>query len=129
MASVNMSNVNFYIPHIVLKPPHKQPEVSTSNKHRRYIQPVVSQPLALRNDQDNDSSDDSLPSLDELLRPSQNEDSPQMPPQNYNLLYRLKQELADVGHLLTNPTPNSIYVLGNSQGRFLGSLLYTCIPY
>src|ERR1700733_3170573 len=117
MASVNMSNVNFYNPNTVLKPPpHKQPAFSTLNKHQQTIQPIMSQHPAPRNVRDVDLSDDSLPSLSELLRPSRNVNTPQISPQNWNLLHRSKQELA--GDSRPKPTtPNSIYKPGNSQRR------------
>ena len=130
MATVNMSNVNFYNPDTVLNPPYKKTLVSTLNMHRRPLQPINSQASAFRNDRDDDSSDDSLPSLDDLLRPSQNKDIPQMPPQNYDPLHRSEKELIDESGLLTDPTTlNSVYVLGSTQGRFLSSLLYLYTLY
>jgi hypothetical protein len=80
--------------------------------------------------QDNDSLDDSLPSLEELLRPPQNKDIAQLPHQNHQPLHISKRQLIDEGRLLTDATtPNSAYVPGNTQSRFLSSLLYAHTPY
>ncbi|KFY32208.1 hypothetical protein V493_00413, partial [Pseudogymnoascus sp. VKM F-4281 (FW-2241)] len=65
--------------------------------------------------QDNDSLDDSLPSLEELLRRPQNSDIPQVP-QNHKNVHISKRQLIDESRLLPDPkTPNSVYVPGNTQ--------------
>jgi len=53
---------------------------------------------------DNDSSDDSLPSLDELFRSRQNRDVPQVAPQNREPVHGPKHELFDEGCLPTDST-------------------------
>jgi hypothetical protein len=119
-----MSNVNFYNPNTAPKLPHKKPAASAL-KHQWPLQPVDSQPLALQNDQHNDSSDDSLPLFDEMFCPYKNKNIPQMPPQNYDPLYRSKHELFDEGRLPTNlTTSNSIYLPVNTRGRIFSSILY-----
>lgn len=121
MATMNMSNVNFYNPNTA---PRKKPALSALNKHQGPLQPIKSQPSALRNDRDNDSSDDSLPLFDKLFRPSQNKGIPQIPSQNYDPLGRSK-ELFDEGYLPTDPTTsNAIYLPASSRGRIFSLLLY-----
>jgi len=63
---------------------------------------------------DNDSSDDSLPSFDELFRPPKNRDILQVPTQNHEPLRGSKRQLFEEGCLLTDPTTSR----GNTQGRF-----------
>ncbi|ELR10299.1 hypothetical protein GMDG_04683 [Pseudogymnoascus destructans 20631-21] len=89
MATVNMNCVEFYNPNPkpALKASHAQLTKSLLNKPRLPLQPSRSPSAMLAGDvQDNDSLDDSLPSLEEL------------------------------GHLLTDATTlNSAYVPGNTQ--------------
>lgn len=131
MATVNMNCVEFYYPKPALKASHAQLTRSVLNKHRPPLQPSKSPPAASAwNVQDNDSLDDSLPSLEELFRPSQNRDILQVPHQNHKPVHISKRQLIDESCLLTDPTtPNSVYVPGNSQRRFLSSLLYAHTPY
>ena len=133
MAIVNMNSVEFYDPNPkpALKSLHSQLTTSVLNKHRLPLQPSRSpSPMSAGDVQDNDSLDDSLPSLEELLRPPQNRDIPQVPHQNHKPLYISKRQLIDEGRLLTDATtPNSAYVPGNTQSRFLSSLLYAHTPY
>ncbi|ELR06270.1 hypothetical protein GMDG_02064 [Pseudogymnoascus destructans 20631-21] len=81
MATVNMSNFNFYTPNAAPKLPLKKLAASELNNHRQ-------QPSALRDDRNNDSSDDSLPLFDELFRPYQNKYIPQILSQNHDSLHR-----------------------------------------
>ena len=133
MATVNMNCVEFYSPNPVLKASHAQLTRSVLNKHLPSLQPSISPPgdaESARNVQDSDSLDDSLPSLDELFQASRNGDIPQMPHQNQKPPHISKRQLIDESRLLTDATtPNSVYVLGNNQSRFLSSLLYAHTPY
>ena len=133
MATVNMNCVEFYNhnPKPALKASHAQLTKSVLNNHRLPLQPSRSPPAMSAGDvQDNDSLDDSPPSLEELLRPPQNRDIPQVPHQNHKPLHISKRQLIDEGCLLTDATtPNSAYVPGNTQSRFLSSLLYAHTPY
>jgi hypothetical protein len=84
----------------------------------RPLQPSKSPPRnadSTRNVQDNDSLDDSLPSLDELFQASQNGDIPQVPHQNHKPVHISKRQLIDESRLVTDSTTtNLVYVLGNS---------------
>ncbi|KFY97716.1 hypothetical protein V500_01950, partial [Pseudogymnoascus sp. VKM F-4518 (FW-2643)] len=119
MAIVNMNCVEFYNPNPkpALKVSHDQLTKSVLNKHRLPLQPSRSPPAMSAGDvQDNDSLDDSPPSLEELLRPPQNRDIPQVPRQNHKPLHFSKRQLIDEGRLLTDATtPNPAYVPGNTQ--------------
>ncbi|KFY68489.1 hypothetical protein V496_01034 [Pseudogymnoascus sp. VKM F-4515 (FW-2607)] len=119
MAIVNMNCVEFYNPNPkpALKASHDQLTKSVLNKHRLPLQPSRSPPAMSAGDvQDNDSLDDSPPSLEELLRPPQNRDNPQVPHQNHKPLHFSKRKLIDEGRLLTDATtPNPAYVPGNTQ--------------
>ncbi|KFY42804.1 hypothetical protein V494_02234 [Pseudogymnoascus sp. VKM F-4513 (FW-928)] len=132
MATVNMNCVEFFNPNPkpTFKASHAQPTKSVLNNHRQPLQPNRSPSGTLAGDvQDNDSLDDSLPSLEELLRP-QNRDIPQVPHQNHKPPHISKRQLNNKGHLLTGATtPNSAYVPGNTQSRFLSSLLYAHTTY
>ena len=131
MATVNMNCVEFYDPNPkpALKSSHTQLTRSVLNKHQLPLQPSRWPSAMSAGDVlDNDSFDDSLPSLEELLRPPQNGDTPQVP-QNHKNVHISKRQLIDEGRLQTNPTTtNSAYVPGNTQSRFLSSL-YAHIPY
>ncbi len=135
MAIVKMNSVEFYDPNPkpALKSLHTQLTTSVLNKHRLPLQPSISPPGdagSAQNVQDNGSLDDFLPSLDELFQASRNGDIPQVPHQNHRSLYISKRQLIDEGRLQTNPTTtNSAYVPGNTQSRFLSSLLYAHTPY
>ncbi|KFY98512.1 hypothetical protein V498_01413, partial [Pseudogymnoascus sp. VKM F-4517 (FW-2822)] len=119
MATVNMNCVEFYNPNPepAFKASHTQRTKSVLNKHQLPLQASKSPSAMLAGDvQDNDSLDDSLPSLEELLRPPQNRDISQVPHQNHKPLHILKRQLIDEGRLLTDATaPNSAYVPGNTQ--------------
>ncbi|KFY78809.1 hypothetical protein V498_09049 [Pseudogymnoascus sp. VKM F-4517 (FW-2822)] len=119
MATVNMNCVEFYNPNpeTALKASHAHLTKSVLNKHRLPLQPSRSPPAMSAGDvQDNDSLDDSLPSLEELLRPPQNRDIPQVSHQNHKPLHISKRQLIDESRLLTDATtPNSVYVPGNNQ--------------
>ena len=132
MATVNMNCVEFYNPNpkTALMASHTQLTKSVLNKHRLPLQPSRSPSAMSAGDvQDNDSLDDSLPSLEELLRPPQNRDIPHVP-QNHKNVHISKRQLIDESCLLTDPiTPNSAYVSGNTQSRFHSSLLYAHTPY
>ena len=131
MATVNMNCVEFYDPNPkpALKSSHTKLTRSVLNKHQLPLQPSRWPSAMSAGDvQDNDSLDDSLPSLEELLRPPQNRDIPQVP-QNHKNAHISKRQLIDEGRLQTNPTTtNSAYVPGNTQSRFLSSL-YAHTPY
>ncbi|ELR07361.1 hypothetical protein GMDG_08376 [Pseudogymnoascus destructans 20631-21] len=133
MATVNMNCIEFYNPNPkrTFKASQVQPTKSVLNNHRQPLQPNRSPSATLAGDvQDNHSLDDSLPSLEELLRPLQNGDIPRVPHQNHKPLHISKRQLNDEGHLLTGATtPNSAYVPGNTQSRFLSSLLYAHTTY
>ncbi|KFY82529.1 hypothetical protein V498_08563 [Pseudogymnoascus sp. VKM F-4517 (FW-2822)] len=109
MATVNMNCVEFYKPNSALKASHAQLMRPALNKHLPSLQPSISPPAAsAQNVQDNDSLDDSLPSLDELFQAPRNRNTPQMPHQNHMPLYISKRQLIDEGRLLTDATnPNS----------------------
>ncbi len=96
------------------------------------LQPSKSSPGdadSARNVQDSDLLDDSLPSLDELFQASRNGDTPQVP-HHYKPLHILKRQLIDEKCLLRDPTtPDSVYVPGNTQSRFLSLPLYASTPY
>lgn len=62
---------------------------------------------------DNDLSDDSLPSLDKLLRPPKNGDTPQLPPQIHEPLHGSKHQLFKEDCLPTDSTTSK----GNTKGR------------
>jgi len=130
MATVNMNCVEFYVPNPTLKASHAQLTRSVLNKHQLPLQPSRSPSAMSAGDvQDNDLLDDSFPSLEELLRPPQNRDIPQVP-QNHKNVHISKRQLIDESRVLTDPkTPNSVYVPGNTQSRFLSSLLYAHTPY
>ncbi|OAF59301.1 hypothetical protein VC83_04107 [Pseudogymnoascus destructans] len=119
MATVNMNCIEFYNPNPkrTFKASQVQPTKSVLNNHRQPLQPNRSPSATLAGDvQDNHSLDDSLPSLEELLRPLQNGDIPRVPHQNHKPLHISKRQLNDEGHLLTGATtPNSAYVPGNTQ--------------
>ncbi|KFY68573.1 hypothetical protein V496_00988 [Pseudogymnoascus sp. VKM F-4515 (FW-2607)] len=119
MATVNMNCVEFYNPNPkpALKAAHAQLTKSVLNKHQLPLQPSRSPPAMSAGDvQGNDSLDDSLPSLEELLRPPQNRHIAQVPHENHQPLHISKRELMDEGRLLTNATtPNPAYVPGNTQ--------------
>ncbi|KFZ18448.1 hypothetical protein V502_04092, partial [Pseudogymnoascus sp. VKM F-4520 (FW-2644)] len=119
MATVNMNCVEFYNPNAkpALKASYAQLAKSGLNKHRLPLQPSRSPPAMSAGDvQDNDSLDDSLPSLEELPRPLQNRDIPQEPDQNHKPLHISKRQLIAEGRLLIDATtPNSAYVPGNTQ--------------
>ncbi|KFY28425.1 hypothetical protein V493_02941 [Pseudogymnoascus sp. VKM F-4281 (FW-2241)] len=121
MATVNMNCVEFYNPNRkpALKASHAQLTKSVMNKHRLPLQPSRSPSALSAGDvQDKDLLDDSLPSLEELLRPPQNRDIPQVPHQTHKPLHIPKRQLIDEGRLLTDATtPNSAYVSGNTQGE------------
>jgi hypothetical protein len=123
MATVNMNCVEFYNPNLALKASHAQLTRLVLNKHRTPLQPSKSPSRdadLARNVQDNDSLDDSLPSLDELFQASRNGDIPQVPHQNHKPVHISKRQLIDESRLVTDSTtPNPVYVLGNSQRRFL----------
>jgi len=131
MATVNMNCVEFYNPKPALKASHAQLMRSVLNKHRPPLQTSKSPPAAsTRIVQENDSLDYSLPSLEELFHPPQNGDISQVPHQNDKPVHILKRQLIDESRLLTDPTtPNSVCMPGNSQRRFLSSLLYARTPY
>ncbi|KFY96757.1 hypothetical protein V500_02307 [Pseudogymnoascus sp. VKM F-4518 (FW-2643)] len=118
MATVNMNCVEFYDPNPkpALKSSHTQLTRSVLNKHQLPLQPSRWPSAMSAGDvQDSDSLDDSLPSLEELLRPPQNRDIPQVP-QNHKNAHISKRQLIDEGRLQTNPTTtNSAYVPGNTQ--------------
>ncbi|ELR10098.1 hypothetical protein GMDG_04498 [Pseudogymnoascus destructans 20631-21] len=119
MATVNMNCVEFYNPNPkpTFKASHAQPTKSVLNNHRLPLQPSRSPSAKLAGDvQDNDSLDDSLLLLEELLRPPQNGDFPRVPHQNHKPLHISKCQLIDEGRLLTDATTlNSAYVPGNTQ--------------
>ncbi|KAL5344509.1 hypothetical protein ACLOAV_010490 [Pseudogymnoascus australis] len=94
MATVNMNCVEFYNPNPkpALKASQAQLTKPVLNKHRLPIQPSRSPPAG--DVQHNDSFDDSLPSLEELLRPPQNREIPQVP-------------LIDEGRLLADARPRT----------------------
>ncbi|KFZ23216.1 hypothetical protein V502_02307 [Pseudogymnoascus sp. VKM F-4520 (FW-2644)] len=120
MATVNMNCVEFYDPKPALKASHAQLTRLVLNKQRQPLQPIESQHSASQNYPDNDSLDDSLPSLEGLLHPGQNGDIPQVPHQNHEPFNISKRQVIDESHLLTDSiTPNLVYVPGNSQRSFL----------
>ncbi|OBT86396.1 hypothetical protein VE02_05284 [Pseudogymnoascus sp. 03VT05] len=118
MATVNMNCVEFYDPKPkpALKASHAQLTRSVLNKHQLPLQPSRSPSvMSAGGVQDNDSFDDSFPSLEELLRPPQNRDIPRVP-QNHKNVHISKRQLIDESRMLTDPiTPNSVYVPGNTQ--------------
>ncbi|ELR02012.1 hypothetical protein GMDG_05176 [Pseudogymnoascus destructans 20631-21] len=116
MATVNMNCVEFYNPNPrpTFKTSHAQPTKSVLNNQRLPLQPNRSPSATLAGDVHDNSLDDSLPSLEELLRPLQNGDIHQVPHQNHKPIS--KRQLIDEGRLLTDATtPNSAYVPGNTQ--------------
>ncbi|KFX96896.1 hypothetical protein V490_03082, partial [Pseudogymnoascus sp. VKM F-3557] len=121
MATVNMNCVEFYNPNPALKASHSQLTRSVLNQHLPSLQPSISPPgdaESARNDQDSDSLDDSLPSLDELFQAFRNGDIPEVPHQNHKPLHISMRQLIDKGRLQTNPTiTNSAYVPGNTQRK------------
>ncbi|OBT65048.1 hypothetical protein VE03_05182 [Pseudogymnoascus sp. 23342-1-I1] len=118
MATVNMNCVEFYDPNPkpALKASHAQLTRSVLNKHQLSLQPSRSPSvMSAGGVQDNDSFDDSFPSLEELLRPPQNRDIPRVP-QNHKNVHISKRQLIDESRLLTDPiTLNLVYVPGNTQ--------------
>jgi hypothetical protein len=120
MATVNMNCVEFYNPNLkpVLKASHAQLTKSVLNKHRLPLQPSRSPSALSAGDvQDNGSLDDSL-----LI--------PQVAHENHKPLHIPKRQLIDEGRLLTDATtPNSAYLSGSTQSRFLSSLFYAHTTY
>ncbi|OBT74042.1 hypothetical protein VF21_07845 [Pseudogymnoascus sp. 05NY08] len=113
MATANMDCVEFYNPNPkpALKASYAQLTKSVFNKHQLPLQPSRSPSAMLVGDVQNN---DSLPSLEELLRSRQNRDIYQVPHQNHKPIS--KRQLIDEDNLLTGATTlNSVYVPGNTQ--------------
>ena len=130
MATVNMDCVEFYNPNPkpALKASHAPLTKLVLNKHQLSLQPSKSPSVMLAGDvQNNDSLDDTLPSLEELLHPRQNRDIHQVPRQNHKPIS--KRQLIDESRLLTDAIiSNSVHMPGNNQSRFLSSSLYAHTP-